>query len=270
MQIIILIIFCLFSSTQVQADEHQTRTVITLSPHLTELVYTAGGASSLIGVSAYSNYPPEVSKLTVVGDAFRLDYEIIKTLNPDVIFYWENGTAKQVIEQLKQLKIKLVPIEINQLKDIPVAIEQIAKIINTKPIKNTQQFNQRITQMSEKQPTDMKALIQISDQPIYTVNGSHWMTEIIEICGLQNIYNDLDSYSAAVTLESVVLKKPQVIITTSSNPSNSPLSSWDSIPAINHNRIIKVNPDHFSRPTWRTLLAIETICNRVSQFNPID
>ena len=68
------------------------RTSVSLAPHLTELIYSAGAGEQLLGVSAYSNYPPEVAAKTIVGDAFHVNLELIKSLNPDFIYYWKEGT----------------------------------------------------------------------------------------------------------------------------------------------------------------------------------
>ncbi|MCB1581646.1 MAG: ABC transporter substrate-binding protein [Marinicella sp.] len=242
-------------------SQSKTISSMTLSPHLTELVYSAGGGNTLVGVSAYSNYPEEVKKLPMIGDAFRLDLEQIKTLNPDVIFYWKNGTANQVIQQLSSLEFNLHEITINHLKDIPNAINEIASILGTTPLEPTELFQQKLSKL-KREIQNHTALIQISSKPIYTVNGKHWMSEALEVCGLKNIFQDLELLSAAVTLESVVLKKPEYIITTGAMADN-PLLEWSSIPAINKQQIITLNPDTFSRPTLRLLESIEQLCNQV-------
>lgn len=217
----------------------------------------------MIGVSAYSNYPAEVNKLPKIGDAFRLDYELIKTLNPDIVFYWKDGTANQVIQQLNNMGFNLYEISINKLSDIPHAINQIAQELGTKPTTSSEAFNQQLNQM--KKPTGSKtALIQLSAKPIYTVNGKHWMSEAISVCGLKNVFAQLEPLSAAVTLESVVLKKPEIIITTGVIQHN-PLSTWQSIPAIKSRKVIALNPDTFSRPTLRLLDAIKVLCEEVNK-----
>jgi iron complex transport system substrate-binding protein len=247
--------------SQDHENNHTTVTSITLSPHLTELVYSAGGQDSLVGVSAYSNFPEEVKNLPIIGDAFRLDYEMVKTLNPDVIFYWQNGTAGQVVQHLKDQGYQLHEISIDHLNDIPKAISEISSVLKTQPTEATEKFEQRLNSL-QLNTTTRQALIQISAKPIYTVNDKHWMSEAIGVCGLKNVFDDLEPLSAAVTLESVVLKKPDVIITTGLMPDN-PLKEWSSIPAVKNNLVIDLNPDTFSRPTLRLLDAIEDLCQQV-------
>lgn len=245
------------------AASDQPITSITLSPHLTELVFSAGGKQSLIGISAYSNYPEESKDIAIIGDAFRLDYELIKALQPDVVFYWKDGTANQVIQQLEKLNFKLQEINITQLSDIPKAIVQISQTLNTTPLESPDLFIQRLELLKAKASTSKTALIQISDKPIYTVNGEHWMSEAIGICGLKNVFAELKPLSAAVTLESVILNKPEVIITTGQYDNNA-LIQWPNIPAVKNNLIIQLNADTFTRPTLRILIAIDHLCQAVS------
>ena len=241
-------------------------TSISLAPHLTELIYSAGGSNNLIGVSAYSNYPEDAFNKQIIGDAFHLNLELISELKPDVIFYWHNGTPLQTIEQLQSLGFKLENIDITYLADIPAAIEQIADTLNTQPMDATESFLPQLKQLKQQAHRKNSALVQISDQPIYTVSGKHWMSEAVEVCGLSNVFNDLTSLSAAVTLESVVLKKPEVIVRIEPLQAENQLTQWTSIPAIANQHIAVLEADHFTRPTLRTLTAIKSLCQQVNAF----
>src|SRR5216117_3138014 len=53
------------------------RRIVTLAPFLTELVFTAGAGERIVGVSAYSDYPPEARALPQVGTAAGFSIEQI-------------------------------------------------------------------------------------------------------------------------------------------------------------------------------------------------
>lgn len=240
-------------------------TAVTLSPHLTELVYSAGGGGQLIGVSAYSNHPAAAVDKTVIGDAFRLDLEQLLVLNPDVIFYWPQGTASQVVMQLQEKGFRLMGIEIQSLADIPKGIELISQTLNTVPAADTQQFNNTLNHWHTQQLKPRSAMIQIADRPIYTVDRQHWMSEAITVCGLTNVYESLGAPAAAVTLESVLLHNPEVIITTQAFDDNNSLADWSQIEAISQRNIITLEADHFTRPTLRLALAIDELCQALTE-----
>src|SRR5690606_38311901 len=94
-------------SHQVTLDAAASR-LITLAPHLAELVYAAGAGETLVAVSAYGNYPDAVGSLPEVGDAVRVDIERIVALKPDAVLAWASGTPVAARERLEALGIPVV------------------------------------------------------------------------------------------------------------------------------------------------------------------
>lgn len=216
----------------------------------------------MVGVSAFSNYPEQAQQLPVIGDAFSINQEILLQLKPDYVFYWKGNIAKQMVQQIENLGLVTIPITTASIEDIPQAIDQIAKLAGTNPNEDSKQFLARINDLKEAHNTKAvrTALIQISDRPIYTVNGSHWMSEAINICGHQNVFADLATQSASVGIESIIAKNPDTLVRFSPLKPDETLAQMQQITAIKKQQIIVVNPDHFSRPTLRLLKAITAIC----------
>ncbi|HZD53463.1 MAG TPA: hypothetical protein VE175_10460, partial [Woeseiaceae bacterium] len=52
--------------------EDQDLRIVTLAPHLAELVFAVGAGAEIVGVSAYTVHPPEAAALPMVGDAFSV------------------------------------------------------------------------------------------------------------------------------------------------------------------------------------------------------
>ena len=48
--------------------------IVVLAPHLAELAFAAGAGAQVVGVSAYTDYPPEALELPSVGDAFTVAF----------------------------------------------------------------------------------------------------------------------------------------------------------------------------------------------------
>src|SRR5260370_40487394 len=81
--------------------------VISLAPHVTELLYAAGGGAKLVGAVSYSDYPPEAKQLPRVGDNKALDLERIVALKPDLIVVWRHGNAQRQLDRLGAMHIPL-------------------------------------------------------------------------------------------------------------------------------------------------------------------
>ncbi|HEY4998699.1 MAG TPA: ABC transporter substrate-binding protein, partial [Usitatibacter sp.] len=65
--------------------EQPARRIVTLAPFLTELAFSAGAGDRVVGVSAYSDYPPEARKLPQVSTAAGFSLESIAALEPDLV-----------------------------------------------------------------------------------------------------------------------------------------------------------------------------------------
>ena len=72
--------------------------IVSLAPHLTELAFDAGLGDQLVGVVAYSDYPPEAQALPEIGDAFRFDLETLLRLDTQLALAWAGGTPISVID----------------------------------------------------------------------------------------------------------------------------------------------------------------------------
>ncbi|MCF6301132.1 MAG: helical backbone metal receptor [Proteobacteria bacterium] len=266
--LILLASLCLSACNQPAEPDEERKTairIVALSPHITELVFSAGAGDKLVGVSSFSDFPEDALSITQVGDAFRLDYEQLSVLLPDLIFYWDGGTSKQLVQQLVELNFKLIPIRIDQLEDIPKAILQIARLAGTHVSPQVSEFSTYLAQLKSQPAPHLRGLIQLSDQPIFTVNGDHWMSEAVNLCGVENIFSDLELPSAAVDFEAIVDRDPELIIRLETGQTSNMWSEWPSISAVKENRIIELNPDHFSRPTLRILEGIKALCKTLEK-----
>src|SRR5699024_812314 len=82
--------------------------VVSLAPHLTELVFTAGAGETLVGVVAYSDWPEKARELPLIGDAYRFDMETILGLDADLALAWTGGTPATVARRLGDLGIEVM------------------------------------------------------------------------------------------------------------------------------------------------------------------
>lgn len=240
---------------------------ISLAPHITELIYAAGAGDSLVGVSAYSNHPPEATEIPVIGDAFRIDLEQIIALQPDLVFYWQGTTTNQVLQQLQQHQLTAVPIQIDTLKDIGQALLTITKHLNLPEPVAYRSFMAELNNHQQQIPAKQSVFIKLSEQPLYTVSSQHWMSEAAALCGLDNIFKDLATTAATVSKEAVIGRNPDVIIQMQAVNPDGPLQQWPQITAIENQHIIVVDPDTFSRPTPRILDAVTKLCRQLDQFS---
>jgi iron complex transport system substrate-binding protein len=246
--------------------------IVALSPHLAELAFTAGAGERLVGAVEYSDFPAAAGALPRVGDAFRLDYEGIAALDPDLVLAWRSGTPAHVQARLSELGYRVIVLDATTLAGIAEQITAIGELAGTSSIAApaATAYLERLREIGDqyRDAVPIDVFYQISAQPLFTISGRHAINEAIELCGGRNVFADIDGLSPAVSLESVLVAAPQVIVSGQSPPSRAAAdalreqwSAWTSIPAVREGNLFVVDADLLHRPAARILEAIVEMCD---------
>lgn len=240
--------------------------IVTLSPHLAELVFEAGAGAQLVGVVEFSDFPPAARALPRIGDAFRVDYEAVIALRPDLVLAWSSGNAPETIERLQQLGLRVVSLEPVLLADIAAHVERIGELAGTVPVARAAaaRFRQRLAALSGAQEAEpVSVFVQLSERPWFTVTDRHFLGQGLSLCGGRNVFGSLPGITAVVSLESIIAARPEVIIASDMGGEGDPLAGWaewPELPAVRHGRLYRVDADLLSRPGLRILDGIEVLC----------
>jgi iron complex transport system substrate-binding protein len=239
---------------------------VSLAPNLTALAFEAGAGEHLVGTVEFSDHPEAARAIPRVGNAYQVDFERVVAADPDFVLAWESGTPTRTLEQLERLGLDVVVIPTYRLDDIAVAIRRIGELAGTESVAElaATKFERSIDAFVA--PAEMRPLrvfIEVDDQPLYTVNGEHLISELVARCGGRNIFADLKQIAPVVGLESVIAAEPEVILSTDDTVEN-PLAAWATwteIPAVRARAIYKVPADDVAQATTRVTQGLKTICS---------
>ena len=252
--------------------------IITVAPHLSEVVESAGGANRLISVSAYSNFPDSVKQLPITSDARSIDLEKMKQLRPDLIIYWRGGTPETQIESIKKTftSISVVSVEPKKLTDIANDIESIGKLLGTETIAKKSadtlrsQINDLKKQYQNKHSRKVRVFYQVWAQPLMTLNQDHLIADIISICGGEQLFAKEKLLVPTVSREAVVKANPEIIFTAvDTKQMKTDWSMWSSIPqlaATQKKAFVDIDGDMISRPSSRIMQGAQKICSEIDKI----
>ncbi|HLV76587.1 MAG TPA: cobalamin-binding protein [Marinobacter sp.] len=242
--------------------------IVSLSPGATELLFSAGAGSKVVGVGAWSDYPPEAEQLPRVGDSSRLDLEAIVALRPDLLVAWVDGNSRQQVERLEQLGLPAFWLAPREFEDIPRAIESLAVLAGTEqPAQaEAQAFRAGIRQLELRYQNagPVRVFYQVWDQPLMTINRDELIGKAIELCGGINVFGHLPRLVPRISKEAVLQAAPEVIVTSGREPGDRQwLQAWqsyDSLPAVVADNLFLEPPDILARPTVRMLDGVTHLC----------
>lgn len=247
--------------------------IITLAPHLTELLFAAGAGEHLVGTAEYSNYPPAAEAAPRIGGYNRLDAEQIIALQPDLIVAWLDGNDDRVVTQLQQLGFTIYFSSTKVLADIPRTLRQLGRLSGTEAeaSRNATTFEQRLDQLRQRYQDrePVSVFYQVWHQPLMTIGAPHIISRVIELCGGKNVFADLDTLAAPISTEAVLLRDPQAIVASGMDEARpqwlDAWRDWPQLAAVKHRQLHFVPPDLLQRATPRLLDGAAQLCEALDQ-----
>jgi iron complex transport system substrate-binding protein len=94
--------------------------IVSIAPNVTEILYSLGLSNQVVGVSRYSNWPPEAAEKPRVGGTYDPNWEAIVSLHPDLVVGLDS--QREIAAQLKQLNIKFLGVPHERVEEIMQSI----------------------------------------------------------------------------------------------------------------------------------------------------
>jgi iron complex transport system substrate-binding protein len=190
--------------------------VISLAPHVTEMIYAAGGGDRLVAAVDYSDYPEAAKRLPRVGSNRQIDMERVAALKPDLIVVWMHGSSERQIDQIRALGFPIFHSEPKKLDDIASNLQRIGKLMGTDAAAEpaAAALRARLAALSAQyaKRAPVRMFYQFWNKPLYTLNGDHIISDAARICGAENVFARLKVTAPVVDIEAVLQEDPEVIV----------------------------------------------------------
>jgi len=241
--------------------------IVTLAPSLAELAFAAGAGGRLVGVARFSDFPPAARGIPQVGDAARVDFERIVALKPDLVLAWKSGNSAADVARLESLGYRTFVSEPARLADVPGLLHAIGALAGTLPAagKAAAEFEREIRALRGRyaQARTVRVFYQIWHRPLLTVNGAHMISDVIALCGGENVFADLAQLTPNVSLEAVIAARPEVVLGGGSAGGAKEFAErWrqTAVEPLRGLPAFHINPDHIQRQTPRIVEGARAVC----------
>ncbi|HEX5394445.1 MAG TPA: cobalamin-binding protein [Rhodocyclaceae bacterium] len=244
------------------------RRIVSLAPHMTEVLFEVGAGDKVVGAVEYSDYPEAAKKVRRVGGYSRVDLEAVAALRPDLIVAWQSGNSPSDVEKLKGLGFPVYLSQPNLIAGIPDELERIGKLAGTDVAAKAaaNRFRDRYAKLTAHYGNrpPIGVFYQIWKQPLMTVNGKQIISDALRICGGRNVFANLPNLAPTVTVEAVIAANPEVIMASGMGDSRpewlDDWRRWPSLTAVARNNLYFVPPEEIQRHTSRILDGTEKLC----------
>ena len=262
-------LFLFLITSNVYAKPFPSR-IVALAPSITEILFAVGAGKKIVGVSSFSNYPPQAQKIVKVGSYIHLNLEKIIFLQPDLAIGMWGNNRKDQIKRLKNAGIKVyMAKEPNSIRDILEVILKVSSVVGSyergRVLVHT--LKKQIYERSKrlKGLKLVKVFFQINNKPIITVNRYTFQNDLIRLARGINIAEDQFIRYPKMSIEQVIAKKPEVILISCMErggmfeKAKQQWLRWNCIPAVKEGRIYLVNSDLVDRPGPRIAQGLKLL-----------
>jgi len=243
------------------------RRIVSLAPHVTELLFAAGAGELVVGVDEFSDHPPTARALPRVGRHAGLDVEAILALRPDLVIAWASGNRMPELERLETLGVPVYRNEIRRIDDIAASIETFGRLTGRPAAPQAARaLRERAAAIRARRRGDapLTVFYQIWDRPLMTINGAHLISEALTLCGGQNVFARLPALAPVIGIEGVLAADPQVILAAGSSAQNAEWLDgwrrWPALSAVRDGNLYVLEADLMQRASPRFLDGVEALC----------
>ncbi len=257
--------------------EARPERIISLAPSNTEILFYLDLEDRVVAVTDYCDFPARALDKPKIGGPWSPSAEDIVALEPDLVLAAGVNPA-EVVTSLEDLGVTVFGIEATDLDDLLDDIETVGRITDKEAV-----AEELIEAMQEKidKVTDKTSELSTSEKPsvfhilwhdpIYTSGQGTFIYDLIEKAGGDNIFSDLEGYSA-IDLETLIARDPEVIIVTAMGGEGSGTWEWVTteprlaeVSAHQSGRVYFVESNWLERPGPRIVLGLLKLVDR---FHP--
>jgi iron complex transport system substrate-binding protein len=244
------------------------RRIVSLAPHLTEMLFAAGAGERVVGVVEFSDHPSAARSIARIGSSRAVDLERIAALAPDLVVAWRSGNGERQISALRGVGLTVYENEPARLEDIPSTLQRLGALAGEgdRAERAARAFRDRREALERRYGSRPRVSVfhQIWASPPLTVNARHPITDVIELCGGRNVFAALPALTPTVSVEAVLAVDPEVISTAEIGaPDADGLAQWRRWPAltaVRRGNLVVLHPDLVSRHGPRILDGAEQLC----------
>jgi iron complex transport system substrate-binding protein len=251
--------------------------IVSLVPSATETIFAIGAGARVVGVSNYDRFPSEVLRLTRVGGLLDPDVERIIALRPDLVVVY--ATQTELRQRLDRAAIPYYAYEHRTLADVTGTIRSIGARIQSA------EASDRLAAKMDRAIAAVRAAVAGRPRPrtllvigrdtaslkgISASAGYGFLHDMLEAAGAADIFADVPKQSIDVSTETVLARRPDVIIELRYGESVKPsdigreLRPWNtlaSVPAVKSGRVYMLVGDEFVVPGPRVVTAIRRLAH---------
>jgi iron complex transport system substrate-binding protein len=171
------------------------------------------------------------------------------------------------------LHLQVLVTEQRKLDDIGQALVDFGRLAGTSPVADeaARRYRADLAELRVRYAgrARLKVFYQVWDRPLYTLSGEHVVSEMLSLCGGDNIFAELTPLAPSVDREAVLARNPDVILIGATGADGSAQAAdWKRFPnlqAVRDRHVFAVDPSLVGRMAPRILGGVREVCSALEK-----
>jgi iron complex transport system substrate-binding protein len=215
--------------------------IVSLIPSLTEDLFAIGAGPQVVGVSAWTDFPPQAARLPVVGSASSVDTELVLRLHPDAVVGIPAQAA--LVADLRRAGLSPDLLADDSYQDIFSDLARLGRISGhaSEAAALEKRLRARTVQLqrSVRGNSRPSVFVVLGVGPIYTVSDTSYIAQLIALAGGRNAAGNLKDAYPRYSAEALVALQPDVVVADSQSGLSGVLdrAPWSALRAVREHRV---------------------------------
>ena len=246
---------------------------MTLAPNLTEIVFAVGAGDTLVGVSEYSDYPPEARSLPRVG-GLEVSAERVVSLHPDLVLATPEGNAKGPVAALAAAGVPVLAVPGGSLAAVIAGIREVGQRLGRADGANRlaadlERRKAAVRARVARSKRQTRAVLIVWPDPPQAAGGGTFLNDLLAQAGAENLLASREGWPL-VSPEWLVTAPIEVLVVPDSAETRSayerafasgPLSRGAAAAA----RVVRIDESVLTRPGPRIFDALEKLAGEMAR-----
>jgi iron complex transport system substrate-binding protein len=254
---------------QIELPRHPQR-IISLAPNITETLYLLGAQDRLIGNTIQCTWPEEAKHKSKIGDLLNPNYEVILAAKPDLVIASTAGNDRNAVMKLAGLGVPVYVAAPRNVEKIFQSVEDIARITDC-----TERGLQLVAQMKSRLDNiklrisglpPVRAFFITWLDPLLAPGKDTFENDVLRLVNVVSITADIPQYYPRYSLEQILVKNPDVIVTVRQEgnpiPDFKKIAGWRDLPAVQKGRVY-ILTEYLQHPSPLFIDGIEELAKQL-------
>jgi len=190
--------------------------IVSLNPATTEILFTLGAGSKVIGRTQYDMWPDSARLVPAMGGGISVNVEAVLGAHPDLVLLYASQDNRSAADRLRAAGINTLSLKVDHISDFRRTTQLLGAVIHdstrARVVIDSVQHTLDSVRLATRDAPKPKVFWHIWDAPLITIGSGSFMSELVDIAGAKNVYADITGPSGPINLEDVARRDPDFIL----------------------------------------------------------